>query len=262
VGDRFTCVEDRVDRNISEQPFRTWPDDVRLRGSSGSVIVILPAGATPEVRSRAEELADDLTRGSQRAGRHFVTEDWTWQDIANGKDLARRIADLHQRAAEWRSTGADDGLFMSWGQLNELTPHVIVVPLEGEADRQLVLGGITRESVLFTWKAASHSFRSCDEIAQMPVRALPRDAILPMVDTSEEDDPQLTIFEIVVVKTAGAHARERAMRLASALQERPRVAVYLRATDSAALAQGEVRPEEFQPPYVLDFDLLTVKDEE
>jgi hypothetical protein len=238
-GGRFRCVEDRVGRKISEQPVLVWPADVRLPGSAGSVIVVLPPGASAALGARAGKLADDLTRGSPWAGRHFVTADSSWQEVTGGKDLAARLRDLHRRASEWRATESDDGFFIRWEQLNEFTPHAIVFPLEGTSDRQLVLRGV-RHPVFGAWEWSSREFLSTAEILELPPR------------TSEDDQPALTVFEIAIPDTAGPAARERALRLAADLLLRADTSVYLRNVSSPGLEHGGLRPEEFQPPYICD----------
>jgi len=239
-GGRFRCVEDRVDRKIGEQPVLVWPSYVRLPGSAGSVVVILPPGASEALRARAGRLADDLTRGSRSAGRNFVTADASWQEVTGGKDLAARLADLHDRAREWRATESDDGLFVGWEQLNEFTPHAIVFPLEGEADRHLVLRDVRRSVLGGKWAWSSSEYLSTAEILGLPPRA-PRNG-----------QPALTVFEIAIPDTAGPEARERAFRLAAGLLRRADTSVYVRNVTSPGLELGILRPEEFQPPYICD----------
>ncbi|MCK6460803.1 MAG: hypothetical protein L6Q95_13035 [Planctomycetes bacterium] len=239
-GDRFRCVEDRVDRKVSEQPVLVWPEDVRLPGSAGSVIVVLPPGASEALRARAGKLADDLTRGSSWAGRHFVTADSPWVDVAGGEDLAARLGDLHRRAREWRATESEDGLFLRWEQLAEFTPHAIVFPLAGEEDRQLVLRGIRRAVLAGAWEWASREILSTAEILALPT---------PPPGTGQ---PALAAFEIAIPDTAGPAARERGLRLASDLLRRADTSVYLRNVTSPGLEMGGIRPEEFQPPYICD----------
>jgi hypothetical protein len=246
-GGPLRCVEDRVGRQIAEQPVLVWPEDVRLLGSAGSVVVILPPGASEALRARAGKVADDLTRGVSWAGRHFVTADSPWVDVAGGKDLAARLGDLHRRAREWRATESDDGLFFRWEQLSDFTPHAIVFPLEGESDRQLVLGGVRRSVLDGAWEWTSRELLSTRQILDLPQ--------LP----SEDGQRVLQVFEIAIPDTAGPAARERGLRLASDLLLRPRTSVYLRSVASPGLEHGGLRPEEFQPPYICDAEPPTME---
>lgn len=240
-GNRFRCVEDRIDRKIREQPVMTWPTDVRLSGPAGSIIVILPPDAGPTLRARAEELMDGLTRMSPQAGRHVVTADSSWQDITGGRELAQRLQDMHTRAQEWRETSSDDGIFLTYEQLSGLTPHAVVIPIEGGADRNLVLQGIRRNAFpLGGWQAASESVLSSAEIRSLP----------PLM--SEEGKPCLIVFEVVVAETSGAAARARAVRLADDLLARGHTSVYLRTVSYPEIAQGVIRPGTLEPPYIAD----------
>lgn len=238
-GSRFRCIEDRIDRKISEQPVMIWPGGLPLR-SAGSVIVVLPPHASPALRARAQALMDDLTRASPRAGRHVVTADPSWQDVTGGRELAGRLSDLHQRAKEWRETSSEDGLFVTNEQLSGLTPHALVIPLEGDADRQLVLQGIRRKSPLTGgWEAESRAFLSCDEILKLPQ------------SVSAKGEPVLMVFEVVVAEAAGAAARARGMRLADGLVARGHTSVYLRSASYPEIAQGVIGT--LEPPYIADF---------
>jgi hypothetical protein len=240
-GNRFRCVEDRIDRKIAEQAVMTWPTDVHLSGPAGSIIVILPPDVSPATRSRASRLLADLTRGSPRAGRHVVTADSSWQDVTGGRELAQRLQDMHTRAQEWRETSSDDGIFVTYEQISGLTPHAIVVPLEGDADRNLVLQGIRRNVLpLGGWQAASESVLSSAEIRSLP----------PLV--SEEDEPRLMVIEVIVAEASGAAARARAMRLADDLLARGHTSVYLRTVSYPEIAQGVIYPGRLEPPYIAD----------
>lgn len=254
AGERFRCVEDCVDRKIREQPVLFWPADGQLFGAAGSVIVILPPGASDELRTRATKVADDLTRGRPEAGRHFVTADTSWAEVDGSTELASRLEDLHERARELRATDSDDGYFFTWEQLNALVAHVIVVPIDGEPDRQLVVRGLTLPAMFRPVNLApdqaaqpdnpepgeqvSQEMLSTEEIRQLPMRV------------SEEGKTLPTVFEIVIADALGDAARDRAWHLADALVRRGHTSVYARTTPHAEMARGELK--DFQPALIAD----------
>jgi hypothetical protein len=243
-GGSFRCVQDSVDRKIADQPVACWPDGLPARGPVGSVIVILPQDATPALRARAEALMDDLTRASPNAGRHVVIADTSWKGITGGVDLARELAALHERAKRWRETSADDGLFVTYEAIGESTPDVIVIPIDGTADRMLVLQGIRRNSI-FTggWEADSRDFLASAAVCDLPQRV------------SDDDKPVLMVFEIAVSDACGPATRRRAMRLAAKLLERGHTSVYLHTVEGSDIAEGVLRPGEIEPPYILAWQI-------
>lgn len=237
-GDRFRCVEDRIDEKIGEQPVMTWPGDARLPGSAGSVTVILPPGASAALRSRGSRIADDLTRGSPWAGRHFVTADTSWQEVKGGRELAGRLEHLHDRAKEWRTTDSEDGFFLTWEDLSCMHPDVIVVMLEGDEDRHVVMQGAFRPSLdKGGWESVPRTVLSSEAILNMPAHVSKEGAPLPMV------------FQIVVPKSAGTEARGKAARLAADLLARPHTSVFLTSEAQPPGADGALPPT-FQPPFI------------
>lgn len=241
-GTWFRCVEDKIDKEIAKQPVARWPDGVPTERTVGSVIVILPPDASPALRARTGKLMDALTERSPGAGRHVVTADASWKDVTGGDELAKRLDDLHTKAAKWRQTSSDDGLFMTFGDLDQLMPHVVVIPLAGEGDRHLVLEGIRRKTpAIGGWEPASQRNLSSDEIRDLPALR------------SEEGKPRLMIFEIVVCEKGDALTRDRAMRLSAALLERGHTSVYVRTVANPDIERGVFQPGELEPPYIADW---------
>lgn len=237
-GDAFRCVVDKTGAPIEEQPVTIWPERSPSAEPVGSVIVILPPDASAALRSRAEVLAGEVTRGRPNAGRHFVHADPSWQDISGGAALRKRLAALHDEARKSRERSADDGLLLSWDMIDSLAASVVVVPIEGEPDQYLVFQGIRRKPGAFfpgtTSDAESRSHLSAVEIGSLPECA-----------TTNGTVTRPTLFDIVIAESAGPAMRERVARLAADLLARPRTSVHLRQA---------VNPEEDpHVTYVWDF---------